>query len=181
MAEQEGHEITADASNADVLVVNTCAFIDRAKQESIDTIIEMAELKKQRDGRKLIVTGCLAERYREELKKEIPEIDAVLGTGEVDVFAAALRSSTLSHQPSAHALTFHRKAPVFGVDLPTYIYHADTPRKRVTPGHYAYIEDPPKGVTTSAPSASSRRCAGTIAADRSSRSSRKRVNWRRKA
>ena len=78
MAEQDGHEITADAAQADVLVVNTCAFIDRAKQESIDTILEMAELKKQAAGRTLVVTGCLAERYRDELKQEIPEIDAVL-------------------------------------------------------------------------------------------------------
>ena len=87
MAEKDGHEITADASQADVLVVNTCAFIDRAKQESIDTILEMAELKKQAAGRKLVVTGCMAERYREELKKEIPEIDAIYGTGEVEGLA----------------------------------------------------------------------------------------------
>ena len=133
MAEKEGHEITADASQADVLVVNTCAFIDRAKQESIDTILEMAELKKQAAGRKLIVTGCLAERYRDELKKEIPEIDAVYGTGEVPDFTEALA-------PGVKPLTFHRKTPAFGVDLPTYIYDADTPRKRVTPGHYAYVK-----------------------------------------
>jgi ribosomal protein S12 methylthiotransferase len=137
MAEKEGHEITADASQADVLVVNTCAFIDRAKQESIDTILEMAALKKQAAGRRLIVTGCLAERYRDELKKEIPEIDAVLGTGEVDRFTAAVQSGTgFGVKP----LAFHRQAPVFGVDLPTYIYDADTPRKRVTPGHYAYVK-----------------------------------------
>src|ERR671913_2213306 len=83
MAEKDGHQITADASQADVLVVNTCAFIDRAKQESVDTILEMAELKKQVPGRRLIVTGCLAERYRDELQREMPEIDAVLGTGEL--------------------------------------------------------------------------------------------------
>ena len=140
MAEKEGHEITADASQADVLVVNTCAFIDRAKQESIDTILEMAELKKQAAGRKLIVTGCLGERYRDELKKEIPEIDVVLGTGEVGAFTAALQPSAVSLQPSARPLTFFHKAPVFGIDLPTYIYDADTPRKRVTPGHYAYVK-----------------------------------------
>ena len=133
MAEKEGHEITADASQADVLVVNTCAFIDRAKQESIDTILEMAELKKQAAGRKLIVTGCLAERYRDELKKEIPEIDAVYGTGEVPDFVRGLG-------PGVKPLTLHRKTPVFGVDLPTYIYDANTPRKRVTPGHYAYVK-----------------------------------------
>ena len=133
MAEKDGHEITADASQADVLVVNTCAFIDRAKQESIDTILEMAELKKQSPGRKLVVTGCLAERYRDELKKEIPEIDAVYGTGEIPDFVQGLA-------PGVKPLTLHRQAPVFGIDLPTYIYDADTPRKRVTPGHYAYVK-----------------------------------------
>ena len=171
MAEQAGHEITSDASQADVLVVNTCAFIDRAKQESIDTIIEMAELKKQAVGRRLVVTGCLAERYREELKKEVPEIDAVFGTGEVEGLAGFLSgggswSGGESLPGSASPMTFYRRdldakgasrqhatsrqgeapsrpasgSPVFGLDLPTYIYDADTPRKRVTPGHYAYVK-----------------------------------------
>ena len=149
MAEKDGHEITADASQADVLVVNTCAFIDRAKQESIDTILEMAELKKQGAGRRLIVTGCLGERYRDELKKEIPEIDAVLGTGEVEAFAGLL-SGTGTREPGAGVpMKFYKRdadpgsripAPAFGIDLPTYIYDADTPRKRVTPGHYAYVK-----------------------------------------
>ena len=138
MAEKDGHEITADASQADVLVVNTCAFIDRAKQESIDTILEMAELKKQAAGRKLVVTGCLAERYREQLKQEIPEIDAIYGTGEVEGLAGFMAGQS---RPAGAAIpmTFH-KAPVFGVDLPTYLYDASTPRKRVTPGHYAYVK-----------------------------------------
>ena len=83
LAQQSGHELTRDASSADVLVVNTCAFIDKAKQESIDSILEMAEHKKTGRCQKLIVTGCLAERYRDELRAQIPEIDAVLGTGEV--------------------------------------------------------------------------------------------------
>jgi ribosomal protein S12 methylthiotransferase len=162
MAEKDGHEITADASQADVLVVNTCAFIDRAKQESIDTILEMAELKKQVAGRTLVVTGCMAERYRDELKKEIPEIDAIYGTGEVEGLAGFV-SGVVSRQPAnTHALRFYsrdpqqrrshdphearsaepheRSEPVFGIDLPTYIYDADTPRKRVTPGHYAYVK-----------------------------------------
>src|SRR4029450_3892016 len=111
MAEQDGHEITADASQADVLVVNTCAFIDRAKQESIDTILEMAELKKQAAGRKLIVTGCLAERYREELKKEIPEIDAVLGTGEVDAFTTAVSGTRNPAPATAAPMAFFTKPP----------------------------------------------------------------------
>jgi ribosomal protein S12 methylthiotransferase len=143
MAEKDGHEITADASQADVLVVNTCAFIDRAKQESIDTILEMAELKKQAAGRKLVVTGCMAERYRDELKKEIPEIDAIYGTGEVEGLSQFM-TGVGSREPGvgtggAIPMTFYKK-PVFGVDLPTYIYDADTPRKRVTPGHYAYVK-----------------------------------------
>jgi ribosomal protein S12 methylthiotransferase len=152
IAEQAGHEITPDASDADVLVVNTCAFIDRAKQESIDTILEMAALKGQREGRKLVVTGCLAERYREELRKEIPEIDGILGTGEVEGLNAIIQGGSAAS--SATPMTFYRRdplptadlrpatveTPVFGLDLPTYIYDADTPRKRVTPGHYAYVK-----------------------------------------
>src|SRR5919108_4881282 len=93
LAQQAGHELTREAGDADVLVVNTCAFIDRAKQESIDTILEMARQK--RDGRcsRLVVTGCLAERYRDELRREIPEIDALLGTGEVEGILDAISAS----------------------------------------------------------------------------------------
>src|SRR5215470_14894906 len=90
LAREAGHELTPNASDADVLVVNTCAFIDSAKQESIDTILEMAEQKKDGACRRLIVTGCLAERYRDELRKEIPEIDVVLGTGEVPEIVGAV-------------------------------------------------------------------------------------------
>src|SRR5262249_14113976 len=92
LAKEAGHELTQDASAAEVLVVNTCAFIDNAKQESIDTILEMAQLKKEGACKRLIVTGCMAERYRDELKKEIPEIDAVLGTGEVPQIVDAIGS-----------------------------------------------------------------------------------------
>lgn len=136
LAEAAGHEITPDAETADVLVVNTCAFIDRAKQESIDTILEMAELKKQGAGRRLVVTGCLAERYREELQKEIPEIDAILGTGEVAGILGAIAPAAAQPAP----LTFHRHPPRFGLDLPDYLYDADTPRRLATPGHYAYLK-----------------------------------------
>ena len=91
LAREAGHELTQDASQAEVLVVNTCAFIDSAKQESIDAILEMARHKKDGACQRLIVTGCLAERYRDELKAEMPEIDAVLGTGEVpDIVARDL-------------------------------------------------------------------------------------------
>jgi len=90
LAQNAGHDLTNDPSAADVLVVNTCAFIDSAKQESIDTILEMAQHKKDGTCRRLIVTGCLAERYRDELKAQIPEIDAVLGTGEVPQIVGAI-------------------------------------------------------------------------------------------
>ncbi len=110
LAQQAGHELTQDPAMADVLVVNTCAFIDSAKKESIDTILEMAQFKKDGSARRLIVTGCLAERYRDELKAEIPEIDAVLGTGEVpDIVAAIGGVGTRQSSP----LTFFRPTVKF--------------------------------------------------------------------
>jgi ribosomal protein S12 methylthiotransferase len=90
LAQEQGHQLTRDAADADVLIVNTCAFIDKAKQESIDTILEMAELKKTGSCKRLVVTGCMAERYRDELREQIPEIDAVLGTGEVPEIVNAI-------------------------------------------------------------------------------------------
>jgi ribosomal protein S12 methylthiotransferase len=161
LAQGAGHELTEDAAQADVLVVNTCAFIDRAKQESIDTILELAQHKTSGRCTKLVVTGCLAERYRDELKAEIPEIDVVLGTGEVESIVGAL-----AHAPAGAAtqvggatvpavpLTFHRTAPVSahvaarhrdavaarGRELPTYLYDATTPRVLTTPKHYAYVK-----------------------------------------
>src|SRR5918995_5618315 len=99
LAQQAGHQLTRDAAEADVLVVNTCAFIDKAKQESIDTILEMAQHKKTGACRKLIVTGCMAERYRDELVAQIPEIDAVLGTGEVPEIVSALGGGPKQEPP----------------------------------------------------------------------------------
>ena len=149
MAQQAGHELTNDASSADVLVVNTCAFIDSAKQESIDAILEMAQLKETGNCTRLIVTGCLGERYRDELKKEIPEIDAVLGTGEVDQILGAIGTMAApapAARDAAVPLTFHskspavRSAPVVTAELPTYLYDADTPRLLTTPKHFAYVK-----------------------------------------
>ena len=144
LAKDAGHELTQDASSADVLVVNTCAFIDSAKQESIDTILEMAQHKANGSCKKLIVTGCMAERYRDELKKEIPEIDAVLGTGEVPQIVGAIGATPLTFygasgsrgSPRAISLAL---SPSKG-ELPTYLYDADTPRYLATPKHYAYIK-----------------------------------------
>ena len=146
LAQQGGHELTQDAGEAEVLIVNTCAFIDSAKQESIDTILEMARHKTGGSCKRLIVTGCMAERYRDELKKEIPEIDAVLGTGQVPEIVGAItggatpltfyrtRGSTSSPRANSLALS-----PSKG-ELPTYIYDADTPRLMATPKHYAYVK-----------------------------------------
>jgi ribosomal protein S12 methylthiotransferase len=90
MLSTNGAEITSHAEDADIIVVNTCSFIDTAKQESVDTILEMVRHKTHGRARKLIVTGCLVERYRDEIQKNIPEIDAVLGTGDLtDILAAA--------------------------------------------------------------------------------------------
>jgi tRNA A37 methylthiotransferase MiaB len=100
LAQQHGHQLTRDAAEADVLVVNTCAFIDKAKQESIDTILEMAEHKKTGVCRRLVVTGCMAERYRDDLREQIPEIDAVIGTGEVPMIVEALQGSGIGDQGS---------------------------------------------------------------------------------
>jgi ribosomal protein S12 methylthiotransferase len=153
LAQQAGHELTRDAGDADVLVVNTCAFIDRAKQESIDTILEMAQHKKDGACRRLIVTGCLAERYRDELQKAIPEIDAVLGTGEVPEIVNAIGSDA-SGRPEGRPLQFFRSDDFAKTQfpspnasripnpksLPTYLYDADTPRLMATPKHYAYVK-----------------------------------------
>src|SRR5262245_29755992 len=140
LAQQAGHELTNDAAAADVLVVNTCAFIDRAKQESVDAILEMAEHKKTGACRRLVVTGCLAERYREELKVEIPEIDAVLGTGEVPEIVKAIGGAVGSE---VAPLAFYRAPSTKHLapgtqhhSRPSYIYDADTPRLLATPKHY---------------------------------------------
>jgi len=133
LAKEAGHELTTDAASADVLVVNTCAFIDKAKQESIDTILEMAQHKTNGSCRRLVVTGCMAERYRDELKKEIPEIDAILGTGDVPQIVGAIGGGK---QP----LTFFKTGIPNPKSLPTYLYDAETPRYFATPRHYAYVK-----------------------------------------
>src|SRR4030095_11502994 len=138
LAQQAGHELTQDASEADVLVVNKCAFLDAAKQESIDTILEMAQHKKDGACRRLIVTGCMAERYRDELQREIPEIDAVLGTGQVPEIVGAIGGGAVP-------MTFYRgsQPPAASARpqlLPTYIYGAHTPRLLPTPEPQASVK-----------------------------------------
>lgn len=96
---QQGYEIVADAALADVVVVNTCGFIESAKQEAIDTILEFCELKKEGRIKAIIATGCLAERYRDEMRKEIPELDAVIGIGSNSRLCDIIRDVLTDKQP----------------------------------------------------------------------------------
>jgi ribosomal protein S12 methylthiotransferase len=158
LAREAGHFLTDDPAAADVLVVNTCAFIDSAKQESIDAILEMAEYKKRGRCRRLVVTGCLAERYRDELRDHMPEVDVVLGTGDVPLIVDAIGGSRNAESlPSASGeavpLRLFRagERPPAAANLrargaaavpprPTYIYDAATPRVLTTPRHFAYVK-----------------------------------------
>ena len=128
---QKGHEITADAAEADTVVVNTCGFIESAKQESIETILEAARLKTDGKATRLIVAGCLVERYRKELKAEIPEVDAFIGTSQINDILAVCDPRT---NP--------RSLPVvpLGNQSATYLYDESTPRVLATPSHYAFIK-----------------------------------------
>lgn len=143
LVEQAGHQVTADAGDAEVLVVNTCAFIDSAKQESVDAILEMAELKRSGKCQRLVVTGCLAERYRDELRAQIGDIDALLGTGEVPAIVGAVTGRT---PPAAvvpvplYRTRADAGAPPAAAPLPDYLYDAQTPRTLVTPRHFAYVK-----------------------------------------
>ena len=122
-----GHEIVQTPERADCLVVNTCAFIDRAREESINTILELAELKERGRARALIVTGCLTQRYGAEITREIPEVNAILGTSELDrivelVSQADRRQDWVSAAP------------------PGYLYDARTPRLLTARVPYAYVK-----------------------------------------
>src|SRR3989449_4287204 len=126
---QQGYSITANKEDADVIVVNTCGFIDSAKKESIDTILEMAELKTQGNCKKLVVAGCLAERYRAEIQKEIPEIDFIFGPDELGriLEAVQLDSSTPVPDVSIDALYSSKEVPTI-------------PRILTTPSYMAYLK-----------------------------------------
>ncbi|RPH57959.1 MAG: 30S ribosomal protein S12 methylthiotransferase RimO, partial [Acidobacteria bacterium] len=151
LVQRAGHSLTTDPHDAEILIVNTCAFIDRAKQESVDTVLEMAQHKKTGACRRLIVTGCLAERYRDELRAQIPEIDAVLGTGDVPQIVDAIGDADQTRivaDPRAPVSASEKGRPFIPLipvqptppTLPTYLYDADTPRLLTTPGHFAYVK-----------------------------------------
>jgi ribosomal protein S12 methylthiotransferase len=141
LSQAGGHTLTPNPAEAEVLVVNTCAFIDSAKEESVNTILELAEFKKTGNCRRLVVTGCLGERYRDELKAQIPEIDAVLGTGDVpEIVGAVEGASQIRKIPLTLVQTRSQEPEAHSRDLPTYLYDADSPRVFATPRHFAYIK-----------------------------------------
>ncbi|HJT65485.1 MAG TPA: 30S ribosomal protein S12 methylthiotransferase RimO [Pyrinomonadaceae bacterium] len=128
---QNGYQITADAADAETVVVNTCGFIDSAKKESIDAILEAARLKTDGHATRLIVAGCLVERYRDELKAEMPEVDAFIGTNQINDILTVCDPQTNT-----------RSLPVvqLGNQSATYLYDESTPRVLATPSHYAFVK-----------------------------------------
>ncbi|MGI9102421.1 MAG: 30S ribosomal protein S12 methylthiotransferase RimO [Terriglobales bacterium] len=160
MLAQAGAEITPRAEDADIIVVNTCSFIESAQQESVNTILEMARHKTHGRARKLVVAGCLVERFRNDIQKDIPEVDAVVGTGELPQIlqaaglhtgalspASASPFNILSHSGRAEgharerAGRFSREEWQGAVgDLPNYLYDDATPRLLATPRASAYIK-----------------------------------------
>ena len=151
-----GAELTRRAEDADVIVVNTCSFIDSAQQESVNTILEMAGHKTAGSAKKLVVAGCLVERFRDQIRKDIPEVDAVIGTGELERILSATGIApapapanspfvVLPSRPEGDARAaqgrFSRENWDGAIgDLPNYLYDESTPRILATPGHMAYIK-----------------------------------------
>ena len=155
-----GAELTRRAEDADVIVVNTCSFIESAQQESVNTILEMAGHKTGGKAKKLVVAGCLVERFRDQIRKDIPEVDAVVGTGELENILSATGVAptprndspfvVLPSRPEGDARAaqgrFSRESwareswtGAIG-DLPNYLYDDATPRILATPRHMAYIK-----------------------------------------
>ena len=162
LLDQAGAEMTTRPESAEILVVNTCSFIDAAKQESVDAILEMAQHKTAGTAKKLIVAGCLVERYRDEIRKNIPEVDAVVGTGELELILAAAGLEAPKpkiEEPSPFTiLTATQAARAEGelreqqgrfartewdgaeAHLPQYLYDHTTPRLLATKKASAYIK-----------------------------------------
>ena len=125
---RDGHTFTDDENEADIIVINTCCFINDAKEESVNTILEMAELKKTGKCKALIVTGCMAQRYKQEILEEIPEVDGILGTSTYDEISNVLKQALGGE---AHVSCFH--------DL-NALPEVETSRIITTGGHYAFLK-----------------------------------------
>ncbi len=129
LLKKEGHTITTDRSQAEIIVVNTCSFIEGSRKESIDTILEAAELKKSGTCKRLVVTGCLAERYPAEIRTDLVEVDAILGTNQIVEIGRAVSGVRVAPPAS-----FGRS------DADLYLYDHDTPRILSGPRHSAYMK-----------------------------------------
>src|SRR5256885_1425827 len=129
---KRGMEITSSANDADVLVINTCAFIDSAKEESIEAILSAHQARglSKRPGQKLIVSGCMSQRFARELRKEMPEVDAFIGLDEVKELGAVVERVMANQNVDV----------MFANERPTYIPDYDTPRFRLTPAHSVYVK-----------------------------------------
>src|SRR5882724_10053034 len=155
LLQQAGAKLVSGAEEADVIVVNTCSFIASAQQESINTILEMAKHKTAGRARKLVVAGCLVERFRNDIRQNLPEVDAVVGTGELETILAAagvapapevespfrILQSRAEGDARAAQGRFSRETWDGAIaDLPNYLYDESTPRVLATPRHTAYIK-----------------------------------------
>lgn len=127
MLDEKGYQIVDDEMEADVIIINTCCFIHDAKEESIQTILEMAEYKKEGRLKALIVTGCLAQRYQKEITDEIPEVDAVLGTASYDKIVEAVEEALEGH-------------PCMEMEDIDALPDVSSKRLVTTGGHYAYLK-----------------------------------------
>jgi ribosomal protein S12 methylthiotransferase len=123
LLKSRGHSLTPVASEADAIVVNTCGFIGDAQQESVDALLEMARFKREGSAQRLIVTGCLVERFGSEIRGQVPEVDAILGTSDIRAIVAACEGKAIRRR-AGHS----------------YLYNHLTPRVQATPPHYAYIK-----------------------------------------
>ncbi len=128
LLQQSHYQIVSEPADADVVLVNTCGFIDAAKAESIDTILEISRLKEEKKIKKLVVAGCLAQRYPQELAKELPEVDLFIGTGEVPRIVEILQRQEREAGRRQY------------VGLPHYLYDHATPRVRTTPSYTAFLK-----------------------------------------
>src|SRR4028119_1628619 len=128
---QAGYEITHNAEEAETIVVNTCGFIESAKAESIEAILEAARLKSEGNAKRLVVAGCLVERYRDDLIKDLPEVDAFIGTNQInDILIAADEKTNFRSLPLLQ----------IGNKTATYIYDHETPRYRATESYTAFVK-----------------------------------------
>jgi len=128
LLQQNQYEMVEEPEGADVVLVNTCGFIGPAKEESIDAIVEIGRLKEEGRVKRLVVAGCLSQRYPEELAKELPEVDLFIGTGEVPRIAEILREQEANQNRRQY------------IGLPSYLYDHDTPRIRATPSYTAFLK-----------------------------------------